>query len=111
MSATVSYVRPVRPAPEPVAVLNSTFMNATIAIAQAVGVLTEMGLRIINVQASWGSLPTVHLAECDALRERVEREEAVYFSFSTDPATGRQFRHGQFQISGVRCIWVEQVSQ
>lgn len=109
MSATVSYVRPQRTVAERVSPLNAVFLNATIAIAQAVGVLTDMGLRIINVQMAWGALPTIHLAECEALRERVERDEAAYYHWSTDEVTGRQFRHGQFQICGVRCIWVEQL--
>ncbi|WP_020164673.1 hypothetical protein [Methyloversatilis discipulorum] len=109
MSASVSYVRPQRTVPEPVSPLNGVFLNATIAIAEAVGVLTDMGLRIINVQMAWGALPTIHIAECEALRERVERDEAAYYHWSTDESTGRQFRHGQFQIRGVRCIWVEQI--
>lgn len=105
MSASVTHLNTARPLAE---ARNTPFLDATGQIAEALLQLTRHGHRVLGISASLGALPCVQLQASPELRALVDADGAAYYHYGVD-FEGRRFRHGQFQISGVRCVWVEHV--
>ncbi len=106
MSASITHLNPPRSAHEP---RNTAFLDQVLQLSEALLTLSGMGHRVLSMHAQIGCLPTIQLVATPELRALVEQDDATYYHYGID-SEGRQFRHGQFQISGVRCVWVEQLS-
>jgi hypothetical protein len=105
MSASVTYINTTRTAGD---VNNIAFLDQVPQLTDALLAVSRAGYRVLSMHAQIGVLPCIQLAPCTALADLVQQDRAVYYHYGLD-ANGRRFRHGQFQISGVRCIWVEYV--
>lgn len=68
--------------------------------------LAADGHTIIGVRAEpSGGLPTVQLASSSRLSAMVARNEAAYYRSTSDQIG--TYHTGQFQIDGVRVLWIE----
>lgn len=68
--------------------------------------LAAAGHTIIGVRAEpSGGLPTVQLASSSRLSEMVARNEAAYYRSTSDQIG--IYHTGQFQVDGVRVLWIE----
>lgn len=105
MSASVTHLNTPQPA-EPLK--NAVFLEAMLQITDAVLRLTAQGHKVLSTHTQRGALPCIQLVASPELVALVNDDRAAYYHYGIDP-DGRRFRHGQFQISGVRCIWVEYV--
>lgn len=105
MSASVTHLNTQRPA-EPLK--NVVFLDAMLQLTDAVLRLTAQGHKVLSMHAQRGAMPCVELVASPELVALVNDDHAAYYHYGMD-LEGRRFRHGQFQISGVRCVWVEHV--
>lgn len=105
MSASVTHLNTPRAGFDP---RNTAFLDQLLQFSEALLTLTGMGHKVLCMHAQIGVLPSIQLEPSPALTELAATDRATFYHYGTDPQ-GRRFRHGQFQISGVRCIWVEYV--
>jgi hypothetical protein len=84
--------------------ITDIILDALTRARAAVILLKRNGHTVINVVTDSG-LPTVLIQASALTAEMIRLEQAVYYAWRN--IDGEPVRYGQFQLDGVRVVWIE----
>lgn len=84
--------------------INEIILDGMTKARLAVIQLKRDGFTVIGVDIN-SAIPTVQIMACKKAADMVSANKACYYKWNR--SQGAAEKHGQFQIDGVRVVWVE----